>query len=493
MCCQHEGCKCNSLEPNNPAHKTYYEISTARFADQCWNVQWVSDPRDHSFMTSNFIKKNMRLYVIPLKNTLANGHVCCVWLGSISSSTSAGSRTPCGLLIEECEFLAQYGATVVSQKYKVHQISSASKVCLFPSCLYAMGCASTLCLYLLNSWSFLLSGGQDSMQHGTVVAWKKQLEYTAARSNIHWRSSQNVHKCGPIKPNTCRFFLHDERNPANLHAWEAFCCHTAGCHDATHVRPSCLGVPSIQGSPNYTNADGQMKSKWKYAWLWKWMFQFAFSHSISRFPGQNCSLSRKTQASPLCETKSELFSWRVEKLKPWDYRYQGGLDADSFEQKHGCNIFKSSQINSQCLILNKFRFKEPANGQSLARQPLIGKYQNGILKNPLNREFKVTISRHLVGFNCDPILVICILYQIAICYPLAWSVKKAFVIQKCALGLWPRLWPECGKQVFKARVKKVLAIEHLHHPRIEKALYTQLKPLKGIESVNPAFQTFRIF
>ena len=108
--------------------------------------------------------------------------------------------------------------------------------------------------------------------------------------------------------------------------------------------------------------------------------------------------------------KSELFSWRVEKLKPWDYRYQGGLDADSFEQKHGCNIFKSFQINSQCLILNKFRFKEPANGQSLARQPLIGKYQNGILKNPLNREFKVTISRHLVGFNCDPILVICILY-----------------------------------------------------------------------------------
>lgn len=162
--------------------------------------------------------------------------------------------------------------------------------------------------------------------------------------------------------------------------------------------------------------------------------------------------------------------WKVETMRLPDYRYQGGLDADSFEQKHGCNIFKSFQINSQCLILNKFRFKEPANGQSLARQPLIGKYQNGILKNPLNREFKVTISRHLVGFNCDPILVICILYQIAICYPLAWSVKKAFVIQNCALGLWPRLWPECGKQVFEARVKKVLVIEHLHHPWIEKAL-----------------------
>lgn len=336
------------------------------------------------------------------------------------------------------------------------------------------------------------SGGQDSMQHGTVVAWKKQLEYTAARSNIHWRSSQNVHKCGPIKPSTCTFFLLDERNPANWHAWEAFCCHTAGCHNATHVRPSCLGVPSIQGSPNYTNADGRMESKWKYAWQWKWMFQFAFSHSISRFPGQNCSLSRKTQASPLCETKSELFSWRVEKLKPWDYRYQGGLDADSFEQKHGCDIFKSFQINSQCLILNKFRFKEPANGQSLARQPLIGKYQNGLLKNPLNREFKVTVSRHLVGFNCDPILVICILYHIAICSPLAWSVKKAFVIQKCALGLWPRLWPECGKQVFEARVKKVLVIEHLHHPWIEKALYKLFFNSSLWRGLNQWIQRFRL-
>ena len=74
-------------------------------------------------------------------------------------------------------------------------------------------------------------------------------------------------------------------------------------------------------------------------------------------------------------------------------------------KKHGCNI-KSFQINSQCLILNKFRFKEPANGQSLPGQPLRGKYQNDILKNLLNREFKVTISRDLMGFKCDQILVI---------------------------------------------------------------------------------------
>lgn len=149
------------------------------------------------------------------------------------------------------------------------KIQSASNfICIKGLSLSLSPCYGMRFNSLFAPFEFLVhsvrSGGQDSMQHGTVVAWKKQLEYTAARSNIHWRSSQNVHKCGPIKPNTCTFFLHDERNPANLHAWEAFCCHTAGCHDATHVRPSCLGVPSIQGSPNYTNADGRMESKWKY-------------------------------------------------------------------------------------------------------------------------------------------------------------------------------------------------------------------------------------
>lgn len=68
-------------------------------------------------------------------------------------------------------------------------------------------------------------------------------------------------------------------------------------------------------------------------------------------------------------------------------------------KKHGCNIFKSFQINSQRLILNKFRFKEPANGQSLTGQLSRGKYQNDILKNLPKREFKVTISRHLTGFQ----------------------------------------------------------------------------------------------
>ena len=136
------------------------------------------------------------------------------------------------------------------------KIQSASNfICIKGLSLSLSPCYGMRFNSLFAPFEFLVhsvrSGGQDSMQHGTVVAWKKQLEYTAARSNIHWRSSQNVHKCGPIKPNTCTFFLHDERNPANLHAWEAFCCHTAGCHDATHVRPSCLGVPSIQGSPNY--------------------------------------------------------------------------------------------------------------------------------------------------------------------------------------------------------------------------------------------------
>ena len=45
------------------------------------------------------------------KKTPWQMHMFATFDSAASSTSAAGSRTPCGLLIEECEFLAQYGAS----------------------------------------------------------------------------------------------------------------------------------------------------------------------------------------------------------------------------------------------------------------------------------------------------------------------------------------------------------------------------------------------
>ena len=123
----------------------------------------------------------MRLYVIPQKKHLGK----CTCLLRLTRQLQAHRLLAPGLRAD-CS-----SKSASSWHSTVHQISS---ICIKGLSLSLSPCYGMRFNSLFVPFEFLVlsvrSGGQDSMQHGTVVAWKKQLEYTAARSNKCGLSSQ---------------------------------------------------------------------------------------------------------------------------------------------------------------------------------------------------------------------------------------------------------------------------------------------------------------